>query len=227
MLHFFLSAPTSTLCFVMLQVVETNLVAFDCHWILINEVSVMEIIYGSSHGRVFISPYSFNYPGNTGPQNSPNWLAALKESAEPKSFLTLPSLLFHPEMDKTWWPRTFCFISASNSCYAPRGGGKDTIKISYVFILASSKRRIHQKTKVQHRTKVNLEELFGMSVSEFWAVSASKHLGLFFILGLTREEKPRQSTKSRSLNFILISSSNTSFMWFDEKCPFLAKQRIS
>lgn len=34
----------------MLQVVETNLVAFDCHWILINEVSVMEMIYGSSMG---------------------------------------------------------------------------------------------------------------------------------------------------------------------------------
>lgn len=33
--------------FVVLQVVETNLVAFDCHWILINEVSAMEMIYGS------------------------------------------------------------------------------------------------------------------------------------------------------------------------------------
>lgn len=29
---------TLLLFFVMLQVVETNLVAFDCHWILINEV---------------------------------------------------------------------------------------------------------------------------------------------------------------------------------------------
>lgn len=29
------------------QVVETNLVAFDCHWILINEVSIEEIMYGS------------------------------------------------------------------------------------------------------------------------------------------------------------------------------------
>lgn len=177
--HFFLSVPTSTLCFVMLQVVETNLVAFDCHWILINEVSVMEMIYGSFCGRVFISPYSFNYPGNTGPQNSLHWLAALKESAESKSFSTLPLLLFHPKTDKTWWPRTFCFISASNSCCAPRGGGRDTIKISYVFILASSKRHSHRKTKVQERTKVTLEEVFRMNVSEFWAVSASKHLGLF------------------------------------------------
>lgn len=31
--------------FVVLQVVETNLVAFDCHWILINEVGAMEMIY--------------------------------------------------------------------------------------------------------------------------------------------------------------------------------------
>lgn len=29
------------------QVVETNLVAFDCHWILINEVSIEEIMCGS------------------------------------------------------------------------------------------------------------------------------------------------------------------------------------
>lgn len=168
-------------CFLSsLQVVETNLVAFDCHWILINEVSVMEMIYGSSRGRVFISPYSFNYPGNTGPQDSPHWLATLKESAEPKSLSTLPLLLFHPETDKTWWPRTFCFISASNSCCAPWSWGRYTIKISYVFILASSKRWSHQETKVQERTKVTLEELFGMNVSEFWAVSASRHLGLFF-----------------------------------------------
>lgn len=51
-------------CFVVLQVVETNLVAFDCHWILINEVSAMEMIYGSCTGCAFSSPYCFNYPGN-------------------------------------------------------------------------------------------------------------------------------------------------------------------
>lgn len=34
-------------CFVVLQVVETNLVAFDCHWILINEVSALAAIYES------------------------------------------------------------------------------------------------------------------------------------------------------------------------------------
>lgn len=33
--------------FVVFQVVETNLVAFDCHWILINEVGVFGIIYWS------------------------------------------------------------------------------------------------------------------------------------------------------------------------------------
>lgn len=36
--------------FFMFQVVETNLVAFDCHWILINEVSATEMIYGSVLG---------------------------------------------------------------------------------------------------------------------------------------------------------------------------------
>lgn len=46
----FFSALNPVFCLVMLQVVETNLVAFDCHWILINEVSVMEMIYGSSMG---------------------------------------------------------------------------------------------------------------------------------------------------------------------------------
>lgn len=38
--------------------------AFDCHWILINEVSAMEMIYGSCTGCAFSSPYCFNYPGN-------------------------------------------------------------------------------------------------------------------------------------------------------------------
>lgn len=54
----------SYMCFVVLQVMETNLVAFDCHWILINEVSAMEMIYGSRTGCAFSSPYCFNYPGD-------------------------------------------------------------------------------------------------------------------------------------------------------------------
>lgn len=33
------------LCAAVLQVVETNLVAFDCHWILINEVGAVEMMY--------------------------------------------------------------------------------------------------------------------------------------------------------------------------------------
>lgn len=39
--------PTLLWFFVMLQVVETNLVAFDCHWILINEVSPTIMINAS------------------------------------------------------------------------------------------------------------------------------------------------------------------------------------
>lgn len=31
-----------TMFSLVLQVVETNLVAFDCHWILINEVGAMK-----------------------------------------------------------------------------------------------------------------------------------------------------------------------------------------
>ena len=44
---FLLNSECNCVFFVVLQVVETNLVAFDCHWILINEVSAMEMIYGS------------------------------------------------------------------------------------------------------------------------------------------------------------------------------------
>lgn len=43
----FFSALNSLLFVYVRQVVETNLVAFDCHWILINEVSVKEITCGS------------------------------------------------------------------------------------------------------------------------------------------------------------------------------------
>lgn len=46
----FFSALNPMFCLVMLQVVETNLVAFDCHWILINEVSAMKMIHGPSMG---------------------------------------------------------------------------------------------------------------------------------------------------------------------------------
>lgn len=53
------------LCFFcVLQVVETNLVAFDCHWILINEVGAMEIINGSCARCSFSSPYCFHYSWN-------------------------------------------------------------------------------------------------------------------------------------------------------------------
>lgn len=50
--------------FVVLQVVETNLVAFDCHWILINEVSATEMIYETCTGCALSSPYYFIYPGD-------------------------------------------------------------------------------------------------------------------------------------------------------------------
>lgn len=63
----FHSAPTSLLCFVMLQVVETNLVAFDCHWILINEVSATEMIHASR--CVFVCLY-FDLARHTGPELS-------------------------------------------------------------------------------------------------------------------------------------------------------------
>lgn len=66
----FHSAPTSLLCFVMLQVVETNLVAFDCHWILINEVSATEMIHASR--CVFVCLY-FDLARHTGPELSVLW----------------------------------------------------------------------------------------------------------------------------------------------------------
>lgn len=76
----------------MLQVVETNLVAFDCHWILINEVSVKEIIYGSCTGCAFSWPYCFNYPGNMDGFRSRTLLGVGRREESIKSFWLL---LFH------------------------------------------------------------------------------------------------------------------------------------
>lgn len=73
----------------MLQVVETNLVAFDCHWILINEVSVMEMIYGSCTGCAFSSPYC---PGNMDGFRSRTLLGVWRREESIKSFWLL---LFH------------------------------------------------------------------------------------------------------------------------------------
>lgn len=39
--------------------------AFDCHWILINEVSIMDELYKSCTECAFSSPYCLNCQGNT------------------------------------------------------------------------------------------------------------------------------------------------------------------
>nr|XP_020769253.1 glutamate receptor ionotropic, delta-2-like [Odocoileus virginianus texanus] len=61
------SSPAQTLVSFLFQVVETNLVAFDCHWIIINEeindVDVQELVRRSI-GRLTIIRQTFPVPQN-------------------------------------------------------------------------------------------------------------------------------------------------------------------
>lgn len=93
----FHSAPTSLLCFVMLQVVETNLVAFDCHWILINEVSATEMIHASR--CVFVCLY-FDLARHTGPERSVLWSRMQCSKVFRSSFGVISSPTTHKLMTK-------------------------------------------------------------------------------------------------------------------------------
>lgn len=107
------SAPTSLLCFVMLQVVETNLVAFDCHWILINEVSVTEMIHASR--CVFVCLY-FDLARHTGPELSVLWS---RMQCSKVFCSSSPLVSFLPQQHTNWWLRTCCLTSVRKVCCAP------------------------------------------------------------------------------------------------------------
>lgn len=114
-------------CFVVvLQVVETNLVAFDCHWILINEVSATEMIYGSRKGCAFSSPYCFSYPGNIyGVRSRSPLISSLSWVFEGERRACFVS---HPTTHKSWWPRTIYFSELQLLCTTFRNN-----KILYLF----------------------------------------------------------------------------------------------
>lgn len=143
----------------MLQVVETNLVAFDCHWILINEVSVMEMIYGSCTGCAFSSPYC---PGNMDGFRSRTLLGVWRREESIKSFWLLLFHIISSNNTQNLMTKDILFHWALAAVHHKQ---KQSSKDFICFILTSYKGWSHCiQTKVSEMTKVTLEEFFWMSI---------------------------------------------------------------
>lgn len=127
----------------MLQVVETNLVAFDCHWILINEVSAMEMIYETRTGCALSSPSYFIYPEDIhGFWSRIPLLPSLsffvwRRDESSKVVHSICLIPVYPITHRTWWPRTVLFIIVSFHRAAPQARNK--VKLLYAYQLLSPK----------------------------------------------------------------------------------------
>lgn len=104
----------------MLQVVETNLVAFDCHWILINEVSPTDMIHASR--CVFMRLY-FDLDKDPGPEL---FVLCSKENA---------ILIFPPGSPFGVISCPTTYIVKRTFCVASVGKKKDLIHVHKSFLM--------------------------------------------------------------------------------------------